>query len=1100
MSACRLVISSANWVRLHAAAEWLGTRLGRSEILLVAPTHGAADDLVRAVAQQNGPVFGVRRFTPLQLAARLAAFRLASAGLAPLSRLGMEALAARAIHIGCQAGELSYFTPVVKTPGFARALASTLTELRLERVAGDQLASAGPSGQDLARLLARYEESLAARSLADLAAIFAAAAEFAPQSSHPLLGLPTLLLDTTWPSTLERACARELVARSPEVLATAHREDQEGIAQLEEVLGTAAEPIEGDPGSSLEGLRRQIFSPAAPTSRLQSDGSVELFSAPGEGPECVEIARRIHLAATPEGEERGLPFDRVAIVLRNPDVYYPLVEEALARAEIPAYFTAGTLRPDPAGRAFLALLDCALEGLSASRFAEYLSLGQVPAVDESGGPPEPKGLWVGSEDDGQLSFRFPAPAEERTESEDSGRDDSPVAAGTLRTPFAWEKLLIDAAVIGGRERWHRRLAGLRAEFELQIKELERLADPSVVQTRRQLECLGHLERFALPVIERLDVLPKAAPWGEWLATLRGLAEMTLRHPESVLSMLAELEPMDAVGPVALDEVRLVLAERLTFLRREPPARRYGRVWVGTPEEVQGRSFDLVFIPGLAEGLFPQRAFEDPLLLDQARSALSPKLLTRTSRVQREQMLLRSALAAARRHVCVSYPRIDTSQGRSRVPSIYALEVVRGHEGRLPDLRELEERVATASGLRLGWPAPNRPQQAVDDAEYDLAVLDVLLHRPAGQAAGQAAHLLEANPCVARSLRSRYRRWHQRSWGEADGIYHPDRATLEALAAHRLSARPHSPSALQHFAACPYRFLLYGIHHLRPREKAEAIEQMDPLTRGALFHEVQFSFFRRLQAEGLLPVRRECLPAALDAVDRALEEAAARYAEKLAPAIPPIWHSEIEDLRMDLRGWVQMLAQAEPEWLPVHFEYSFGLAAEPRAGAEARPDRDPHSSAAAAVILDGVRLRGSIDLLEKHQTSGDWRVTDHKTGLPPSPRPTYTGRGEVLQPLLYALAVESLRGQQVVSSVLFYCTQRGNYQRIEIKPNAEGRKWISKVTSAIDAAIREGRFPAAPRRDACSFCDYRPVCGPWEELRASGYKERLEPLNELRSLP
>ena len=32
--------------------------------------------------------------------------------------------------------------------------------------------------------------------------------------------------------------------------------------------------------------------------------------------------------------------------------------------------------------------------------------------------------------------------------------------GTLRAPWRWERLLHDAAVLGGRERWKRRLDGL----------------------------------------------------------------------------------------------------------------------------------------------------------------------------------------------------------------------------------------------------------------------------------------------------------------------------------------------------------------------------------------------------------------------------------------------------------------------------------------------------------------------------------------------------------------------------------------------------------------------------------------------------------------
>ena len=62
----------------------------------------------------------------------------------------------------------------------------------------------------------------------------------------------------------------------------------------------------------------------------------------------------------------GVPFDRVAILLRNPERYQPLVEEALRRAGIPSYFSRGSARPDPAGRAFLALLACAADNCSAS--------------------------------------------------------------------------------------------------------------------------------------------------------------------------------------------------------------------------------------------------------------------------------------------------------------------------------------------------------------------------------------------------------------------------------------------------------------------------------------------------------------------------------------------------------------------------------------------------------------------------------------------------------------------------------------------------------------------------------------------------------------
>ena len=54
---------------------------------------------------------------------------------------------------------------------------------------------------------------------------------------------------------------------------------------------------------------------------------------------------------------------------------------------------------------------------------------------------------------------------------------------------------------------------------------------------------------------------------------------------------------------------------------DAPLRRYGRVLVGSPSQLRGRSFDVVFIPALAERMFPQKPREDPLLLDEARQRL-----------------------------------------------------------------------------------------------------------------------------------------------------------------------------------------------------------------------------------------------------------------------------------------------------------------------------------------------------------------------------------------------------------------------------------------------------------------------------------------------
>src|SRR5581483_5757310 len=107
-------------------------------------------------------------------------------------------------------------------------------------------------------------------------------------------------------------------------------------------------------------------------------------------------------------------------------------------------------RPDASGRAFLALLLCAEEGVSAKRFAEYLSLGQVPDLEQNGAPPQRREMWVAATDD-TLPDVLPAeevaaePPLERVE------ENEPLVSGSLRAPWKWEELLVEAAVVGGRD-------------------------------------------------------------------------------------------------------------------------------------------------------------------------------------------------------------------------------------------------------------------------------------------------------------------------------------------------------------------------------------------------------------------------------------------------------------------------------------------------------------------------------------------------------------------------------------------------------------------------------------------------------------------------
>jgi RecB family exonuclease len=1081
--------------RLGAAVAFVERFPAATEVLIVGASRDAADDLARRVTAARGATFGLHRASLTQLAARLAAAEVARLGVAPATALGAEAVAARVAFEALRERALGYFTPVARFPGFARALAATLGELRLGGVAPAALEKLDGPARDVAELARRFAAQLENGKVADRAALLAIATRaLAGDSLEPLGHMPMVLLDAPIAGPAERAFVEALTGVSPAVLVTVAAGDDATLDALRS-LG-AREPSAANPGDTgdLARARDFLFAAAAPPPGA-ARGDVLFFSAPGEGRETVEIARRI----LDEARE-GTPFDEMAVLLRAPEVYASLLEVALRRAGVPAWFARGTSRPDPSGRAFLALLDCALEGLSARRFAEYLSLGQVPSLDAAGAPPVDRAVWIGPEDEtlgpaaDTAATLGQGPAE--PESADAGgepdADDHPVVEGTLRAPWRWEQLLVESAVIGGKDRWRRRLTGLEQEYRVRLARLreDEPDSPRAAAIERDLANLEHLRRFALPVIERLTALPQRGTWGEWIATLETLAPMVLRRPERVLAVLAALRPLDVIGPVALGEVREVLAGELTTLAERPPAGRYGRVFVGTIEQARGRAFDVVFLPGLAERIFPRKPREDPILLDALRRDLGAMLTTQDDRGRRERLLLRLAVGAARHRLHLSYSRIEQTEARPRVPSFYALEVARALTGQVPEPQRMEREAAAAAGARLAWPAPDDPARAIDEVEHDLATLRALL--ASGEARGRARYLLELNDALARSLRTRWARWHRR-FTEADGLVRVTDGTRETLAAARLGARAYSASALQKFAACPYQFFLSAICRLEPRPEVAPVVELDPATRGHLFHRVQAEVMRALAGEGRLPLDADALEPARAALDRTLDGVAERYREELAPAIQRVWQDEVESMRADLRMWLEQTAATHARWEPVAFELAFGLRRDPA--------NDPRSAEAEVPLAEGFRLRGIVDLVERRRGGTELRVTDYKTGRDYTRRNLVVGGGEMLQPVIYGLAVEHLLGARVVESRLYYCTRAGGFAERVVPLNDETRSRGPEVLGVIDRAIAAGFLPAAPRARACGICDFRDVCGPHEEIRVTLKEQaRLDALRALRDWP
>src|SRR3989441_6407580 len=182
--------SSSAAERLGAASAFVERFPSATEVLIVGASRDAADDLARRVTAARRAPFGLHRASLTQLAVRFAAEEMARLGVAPATALGAEAVAARVTFEVLRERALAYFAPVARFPGFARALAATLGELRLGGVARGALETLDGPARDVAELARRFEAQLGDGKITGRGALLAVATRaLADGSLAPLRGV-----------------------------------------------------------------------------------------------------------------------------------------------------------------------------------------------------------------------------------------------------------------------------------------------------------------------------------------------------------------------------------------------------------------------------------------------------------------------------------------------------------------------------------------------------------------------------------------------------------------------------------------------------------------------------------------------------------------------------------------------------------------------------------------------------------------------------------------------------------------------------------------------------------------------------------------------
>lgn len=364
----------------------------------------------------------------------------------------------------------------------------------------------------------------------------------------------------------------------------------------------------------------------------------------------------------------------------------------------------------------------------------------------------------------------------------------------------------------------------------------------------------------------------------------------------------------------------------------------------TASALEDMRYRYVYVLGLVEGEFPFYKNENWIYSDRERSVLKSlgvELPDSAAGYREDAYFFANACAAATEHLILTYFR-----GEDETPSLYVDEVK-----------------AVFSDLETEKKMPARQEvEALSQRELELALArsgesERLNNLTVGGAPGGVGEPAFLAALTEAALTDRERL--------ADGKKYngqlSDPLLLERL--FRMLGSEYSPSRLETYLGCPFRFLVSDAW--QKQEAAPVEEDLDPGRRGTLLHRVLERFLRRhlketLPERGEESLRRE-LDDIFDEVCREEEEQGRIYAG-------PFWEKDKEQQRRLLHRWLrsELLYSPLTRFRPIAVERCFG---ESDGGVRFR------------VREREIILKGRIDRIDS-----DGRqifITDYKSGRVPA---------------------------------------------------------------------------------------------------------------------
>ncbi|HIE65402.1 MAG: PD-(D/E)XK nuclease family protein [Nitrospira sp.] len=779
--------------------------------------------------------------------------------------------------------------------------------------------------------------------------------------------------------------------------------------------------------------------------------SCTIISCSGERDETLTVAKEILRLVSDE----GISFGDIGIVARNLSAYARPIMEIFTDHGIPVSSSA----QEPVVRHPLAKAVLLLTGLSSKDYirSEVIDLLSSPYLNTGEVCPE----------------------------------------GIVPRPDLWESLTRRIGVTRGMDKWKRLKQFIeREERRGQGKDRDKGNNAERLVQYKQARCLW--EVFTR-LQQNLSDLPARAEWSDYAEHWKRLFKKYLNISaveeqrtegtkgsewnkeddicEVILDTLENLAALDAViSPISMQH----FIETFTrWLERSSIAiadQNISGVSVMDAMAARGLHFKVLFLLGINEGIFPRTIREDAFLRDGHRrtmdATLGYKVGEKLAGYDEEKLLFSLLVGAAGERLYCLYQRSD-EQGKPLAPSWYLDELRKGL-GETGRVRErviprglLEKReVVPFERADLHTPQELSLQLAMTSQDPGPLFVQLPLSQTLYVHGLQTLKILEDEELLC----------------SYDGMVGP-------LPDHWKSVQKKgvSPTALEHYAECPFQYFGTKILGLRLLDRPEESAGLEPADTGELCHAILKQVYEALMAQVYFKKKStdmDCrdIREVRDTIEGLSRKIFSKYEQDNPVSYPVVW----EDLKERIVDLIEEVIQYDRSHLSQSGDAPIALEVKCEGRLEGVWPNIPD-------FIGEMDIQGRIDRIDYHEEKKRYRVIDYKykTGKNQSTQDKNlmqaAVRGQRLQPPLYLLLAKRYAAEQEISKADFpaeaaFYFLAPNWDKGPIvvsKFPANG--WEGEVGGMLKntftlllKGIQEGRFFILPGSH-CDYCDLSTIC-------------------------